>query len=230
MVRDTCCFVQKLLALLLLGTPPLLAQAPQAEVLTRIREAIANQATAELSLYESGWPRPIDPAHVQVVSSGRAGSVQFLRARVQSVFHWEPYSVLVSGTDIAIIGGSTYELYVRPAALISQGSTGTTPFSIAESLVLASEVRFGSTHILGSTASDSGSGPAAVTLWRGARPPEWPESGWTRSLDGKTLVRLTALRPRVTAAKFRFTPVVYAFLFDAEGALLAAAVREGKQF
>ena len=230
MVREMRSLAQLLLLLLLGGVAPLLAQASQSHLIWRVRDVIANQATTELSLYKSAWPEPVDPDHVQVGAGDSAGSGLLFRARVQSIFHWDPYSVLVSDTVIFVMGGSAHEQYLRPAALLRLGATDTTLFGLAQTLVLASETRFGAVIIVPSGTETPASDSEALARWHDARPPEWPESGSTQWCGGKTLIRVTALRPRVDAVPFRFTPVAYAFMFDANGVLLAAAVREGRQF
>lgn len=227
----------RLAAVVIIGfAAPLAAQTAQPhvpkDVIERIRETVANQVTADLALYTSGWPSPLEPRYVEVTPVKSVGRLSVLRARALSVFHQDPYSVLVVDTTVLPLGGSETERFVRSVDMMHGIAGESSDLAAIEMMVLASEARFGAPYFLDSSSAvrDGEMSPAVAAQWLRARPPQWPTAGTKALDDGRKVVRVTVLRPKVSNIRDAFTPVAYAFILGPDGALLAAAVREGVPF
>jgi hypothetical protein len=206
--------------------PAPLSDAAHREVTRRV----AAHVTTELSLYSSTIPREIEPGQVQVEVVDEIGGAVLVIARPLAIFHWHGYSVLVSPTGVTPVAGFGESHLASSARLLAVDGDARTTVGIAAALVTAAEAPFGASEVLLGPGSDTTSAESLRRTWVASMPPEWPSPGEHIFPDGRSLVRITALRPKVDTVGQTATPVAYAFLFLPGGMLESAAVRKGAPF
>lgn len=206
--------------------PAPLSDAAHREVTRRV----AAHVTTELSLYSSTMPREVEPSQVQVEVVDEIGGAVLVIARPWAIFHWHDYSLLVSSSEVTPVAGFGESRLETSARLLAAVGGARTPVGIAAALVTAAEAPFGASEILLGPGSDTTSAESLRRAWAGSMPPEWPSPGQHVFPDGRSLVRITALRAKVDTVGQTATPVAYAFLFLPGGVLESAAVRKGAPF
>lgn len=212
--------------LLVHAQPAPLSDAAHREVTRRV----AAHVTTELSLYSTNVPREIEPGQIQVEVVDEIGGAVLVIAWPPGIFHWHRYSLLVSSAEVTPVAGFGESHLTSSARLLAVAGDARTTLSLAAALVTAAEAPFGTSEVLLGPGSDTTSAEGLHRTWAGSMPPEWPSPGEEIFPDGRSLVRITALRPKVDTIGQIATPVAYGFLFLPGGVLESAAVREGEPF